>query len=310
MLRSKPALLLSIFLFLLSCRERTLDLNMVPHEPKVVVLANWRAGDYLSVRLLRSLDPFKKEQEDIALPSPLIQVLKDGQQLVAEFTSMGDGLYSSNILLEPSHTYQVLVNHERYPQAASQPMFIPAMDAGKIDVRRTKNVQGPFPADLQDYFEIDISRLQVSAQYCYSITFLVSFNDGSTSSYSWPASDVTALDDKACHAPDKVQQQNNELYYWLISPTCLNSTKEKLKFYIGTSGYSRDTEELTPIFAEKIQVRVGVANVEWLSFAQVNSAQPEGIDLLVLSPKLYRSNIMNGYGMVITLNEAVFDYVY
>lgn len=301
----KSVLLLLHFIFLLACRERTLDLHMAPHEPKIVMLANWRAGDSLSVRLLRSLDPFGKVPEDIALPHPLIQILKDGHPVVAEFTNLGNGLHRSNVVLEPSHTYQVLVEHEQYPKAASLPMFIPEINLNDISVKRTKDVQGPFPADLQDLYEIDVSRLQLSGLYCYTVTFLVSFENG-TRTQSWPAEDVSALNDEACNAEDNVQQQNTDFHYWLVSPACLNSSKEKLKFYIGTSDYNKDGTK----YAEKIQVRVGVANVEWLSFAQVNNTQPEGIDLLVLSPKLYRSNITSGYGMVTTLNEAVFNYVY
>lgn len=178
MLKLKPVLLLLSLFYLLGCRERTLDLHMAPHEPRIVLLANWKAGDYLSVRVLRSLDPFGKVPKDQALSNPLIQVMKDGFPVEAAFTAAGDGLYSSDVLLEAAHTYQVLVSHAQYPEAASPALYIPEVATGSIAIRRTMNVQGPLYTATQDLYEIDVSQLQLSPQYCYTVTFQVFFSHG------------------------------------------------------------------------------------------------------------------------------------
>lgn len=188
-------------------------------------------------------------------------------------------------------------------------MFIPQIDVSKIAVKRIKNVPGPFNVASQDLYEIDVSGLPLSAQYCYTVTFLTSFKDG-TRTYSWPAEEVTTLADATCYAEDKLQREDENYHYWLVSPGCLNKSKEKLKFYIGTSVYDFKEGNLVPVYAEKIQLKVGIADAAWLSFAQVSNAQPEGRDLLVLSPKRYKSNITNGYGLVTTLNETVYEYAY
>lgn len=305
--RLKPVFLLLFFISLLGCRERTLDLHMEPHAPRIVLLANWKAGEYISVRLLRSLDPYGKVPEDQTLPDPVIRVRKDGYPVSAEFRDMGQGLHSSNVLLEPAHTYQVLVSHEQYPDAASPALYIPEVDVSGITVKRTRNVQGPLFTASQDLYEIDVSQLELSTQYCYTVSFQVFFSNG-TRADVWPADDVTSLNDKACYAADKVVQEGLEHHYWLVSPACLSDNREKLKFYIGTSDNIMLEGVLAPIYAERVQLKVGIADAGWLSFAQVNNAQPEGIDLLVMSPKRYKSNITGGYGMVTTLSEAVFEY--
>ena len=123
-------LLVTVVLTLSSCLETVIDLELPPHEPKLVVNSSNFVGQHFKVYVSHSLDPLSTSNFEF-YSDATVTLFENGLVIdTLEFIDTSS-FYQSNVMVEETKTYALQVNHPNYP------------------VLNTKQISSPMTANIK-----------------------------------------------------------------------------------------------------------------------------------------------------------------
>lgn len=118
--------LISLVLLLSSCEDMqtVIDLELPPHQSKLVVNSSNKVDDKFNVYVSHSLDPLSNE--DFEFHSDAIVILFENQMIIDTLSFIDSSrFYKSNVRVELDKSYSIQVYHTDYPLLNSKSLNAP-----------------------------------------------------------------------------------------------------------------------------------------------------------------------------------------
>lgn len=304
-----------LLLFLTSCKETDLDINIPYSGDKLVLWGKLRAGFPVRIRVTKTFNPVGVIPKDVSVSDANVRLLMNGKEYIELSPLVGErGVYATEHLVQAGATYVVKVSAPTLPPAESAPVSVPL---GLPDIRavRTQNVPGEINHQTpQDLVSLYFTGNQTEVEKYFTLTFLSYYEKDTVSANPYGALDNIPAKEEDCHtwANEKISTYYSKATgitfdrfasVFLMKSLCLPDPKTPIKFYIETGKGTFNN----PQRASKITMRVEVVTKEAFDYAKIEHNQPEGVDHLVLPPQRALTNIKNGYGLIFASNEKTIE---
>ncbi len=303
-----------VLLGLLSACEKSVELPLPPHDPKIVVNARLSAGDSIEVYVSRSYGPLEDvDSENIQLTDATVEILDNGQSLgqlayrdttVQDFWGSGEIILGKyvlrNHLAQADHTYSIKVSHPDYESVTAETTVPKAMKITQAEVAQNafRKVYGDGYAEYQSLLRITVDD-PAAIENFYRINHL----------------QITVRNTFEPSIPDSIFTM--DIYVEGVAEEAGDGGYEALESYgkdetfDGTSGTIDflcylPTSDLAPNeifdmeFTELIITSLS-ANADWYQYIdKVNLQRGSDIDDIGLFPSesvVVYTNVENGYGI-------------
>lgn len=307
----KKLLYISILLFLLSCQERNVNIDLLYDGDKLVMTSHLLAGSPLEVYLEHTFKPLGPIPEKLTVSNASVYLIKDGRDTTM-LTSNGNGSYLSNLLIEAGSRYVVRATAPGFDAAQSKSVIVPASKA-EVQYKIKKNVSGVYDPQKK-YALVTLYFKNIQPEKDFIVIGLQSVFKALNQADVLPINDNVAATEENCTAfySGKVQDEVFQPEVTLFRGACMPAPGKPLSFSINTVtsrvvNSAIDSMRIETEQASKILVRVGKATQNWFDWSQIQNNQPTDIENWLSAPQKTFTNVENGYGLVYASNETLIE---
>ncbi len=150
--------LISVVLLFTSCEDMqtVIDLELPPHQSKLVVNSSNKIDDKFKVYVSHSLDPLSSESFEFH--SDAVVTLFENEIYIDSLTYIDSSkLYKSNVVAEFDKSYSLRVFHADYPLLNSKPLSAPSITEIKSVNHTTTSTSGNVTSFIEIEFDDDVS---------------------------------------------------------------------------------------------------------------------------------------------------------
>ncbi|WP_373513368.1 DUF4249 family protein [Persicitalea sp.] len=300
-----------IFLTILGCQERDVDINLPYDGDKLVVTSHLQAGSPIEVYLEHTFKPLGQFPEELTVSNATVFIIKDGRDTTA-LTSAGNGSYVSDMMIEAGSSYVIRATAPGYEAAQSRPVEVP-ISRVEFEYKIKKDVSGVY-YPIKNYALVSLYFKDIRPEKEYYVIGLVSVYKDKNISNMLFVNDNIAATEENCLASyaERRQDKGFQPGVNLVRGECMPAQGNPLSISIKTltSYFSRTNPDSSYVVREKASkliLRVGKATQNWFDWSQIENNQPTDVDFLFLTPQKTFTNIENGYGLVFASNETLIE---
>lgn len=148
--------LIFAFLILTSCEnmQTVIDLELPPHEPKLVINSSNKIGDKFKVYVSHSIDPLSNNDFEFYSDASVV-LLENGLAIDSLIFIDSSHFYKSNVLAENDKDYSLRVSHPNYPILNTKALTAPVATEIKSVNLRTSNTNESGKSFIEIEFDDD-----------------------------------------------------------------------------------------------------------------------------------------------------------
>lgn|GEM_PF-768580 len=288
----------------LACASKDISITLPYSGDKLVVYSQLSPETPVTVLLSKSFNQVGPLPENLKVSGAEVWLIKDGKPLVQLTETEQPGEYTCDSLPEAGPDYQITAKATGFPDVVSEPVILPDF-LPTLHYEHTKDKSGTINAHTpQDEFKVWLNANNEPDDNYYLFGLRAVFDEPHFSQ-SWPSADNTTLNEDECSTNGGKNRGENQYGYYLIKGSCFPGNNLPLKIYLETARERWVNNVIEYERAKRIEIIAGKVTKEVFDLQKANNRNPEGLDLLVIAPQLYHSNIKGGYGLVTASSDFI-----
>ena len=290
----KKYLVILIALFSFSCKK-VLDDTLPYANDKLVLFAIVSPASKLTITVERTYPPTGKIIfNDEYLTSVQGELYEDGKE-VGKFTRLAGTQFGVNYIPKEGKMYFVKMRAKDFEEASSTPVSIPEKPIINSVVFNEKYVSPTNPEVESKKLSVSLSDTKDKKNY-YSMELISRSKDDK----------ITINDYRYLDKLKDIQDNciNSVLLEWLFNDICFENQTKIFNFSVSKQGYEQPSGKVV----DATVMRLKVKNISEGYYKYLTTKVYKLDFLQVFSPiKPQFTNVKNGYGAVVSMNETSFD---
>ena len=306
----KYHIIFAIVLALCSACEKSVDVQLPPHTPQIVVNARLSAGDSLQVYISRSYGPLEDVTvEDIILPDARVEVFDNEQSLgvLAYRDTLIDDFFGREIVLgkhvhqnhivQANHTYRIKVSHPDYETVTAETTVPNPMDIENVEIIQNafRKVYADGYAEYQSLLRITLNDpVDIENFYSLGNEMIVAYQNNMQPPLFM---EYVYIEGVAKEAGDGGYETTGKF----ANDDAFDGTTATIDYLCYLPNSNLIPTEIYEYEFTEIEITTFSANADWSKYIEKVQLQRESnIDDIGLFPSesvVVYSNIENGYGI-------------
>lgn len=278
-------------MYLFSCNGKEIDIVLPAFESKLVVEANFAAGESFSAFVSQSVPLVGVIEDSLQVSNANVWIWKDGQPYCQLTETTAKGNYTNkDCVVNANSTYELRVKAQGFPETSSAPVWVPSTSSS-FRFEHIVNSAGIINAHSpQDEFRIWLTEGNKPDEQYYLIGLKAIYaDDNVVFNQFWASVSDATLNEPECSTLGYHSIKGQSYSYFLVKGNCLPGHDKPLTMYL-------QFEQERKVKA--IEIIQGRVSEEYFILQKLRNRRPEGMDLLFVAPDVYKSNIRGGYGQV------------